>query len=142
MVKSIETFGKTWKTIVSHLQEAAGNGDWPVQPDQIMAGDWKGEANLAPPAVLVYLTPGKTFDAQNIYSRVATLNVFPLVEGDTDITESTDVAIDLAWKVVAALHSLPFTVRFSDRDRVRLDTVHGNLVVTNVQAEIWYTHES
>ncbi len=138
MVEGLASFGESWRAIVQHLQQAADTNNWPVEPDQIMAGDWQGEGAVSTPAVVIYMVPGKKFDAQNIYSKVATCSLFVLVDGENDITESTDGAVGLAWKIVDALATLPITVRWSNRDKVLLDTVYGDFVVAQVEFEIWY----
>ena len=137
MVDGLKGFAQTWRDVVTHIQTTSTENDWPINAQDIKAGNWRDDTPTSIPGIIVYLTPGKTFDAQNIYSQVGTLDLFIVTAGDEDITKGTGDAVALAWKVVQALDGLGKTIRWG-REKVRLDTVYGDFVAAHVQCEVWY----
>lgn len=137
MVNGIVGFGETWRRIVQALRDAAETQGWDIDPEQIVAGNWRGDTVIAPPSILVYLRPGKDFDTQNVYDQVASLRVFPITPDGDDITHTTDHAVQLGWKIVEVLNKVGLTVRWP-RDKVKIDTVEDGWVAGEVRCEIWY----
>lgn len=137
MVKPDMSFGETWRAIVDHVRQSAADGSWDPQPN-VIAGDFQTDTVDAP-AVIVYMAPGKKFDVQNIYSRVATCTLFVCVSGSEydDITKAVDPAIALGWSIAAAMDAMPITVRWG-REKVELDDVKSDYVTVSVTCEVWY----
>ena len=131
------TFADTWRHIIDAIQQATTAGDWGVDASQVIAGNWQADTEMAPPGIIVYLTPGKLFDVQNVTSQVATISVFPVIDAREDIVQTTGDVIALGWKVVQVLNSVGLTIRWG-REKVTLDTIADGWAASSVKCEVWY----
>lgn len=130
-------FTASWRHIVETLKAKAAERSWPVDPASIIEGNWRGDTAITPPAILVYMIPGKLFDVQSAHPHVATLSVFAVVPDTGDVAETTGNAVSLGWKIERVLSRVGLTIRWG-RDRVTLDTVADGFAATHVQCEVWY----
>lgn len=135
------TFSQRWSMIESALKDQAEVLG--IYPDDIQKGNWQDDTVSRVPGIIVYLSPG-----DDLYTTtppfpptVATARVFCLASSPDGVHAAIDAAIGMGWKAASIINSLArdqnMFVRW-DRERVRLDTVHSDYVVTLLRFVTYY----